>query len=491
MIPVNGSSNAALLRPKMTKILATLGPASSRPEMMKALLAAGANAFRLNCSHASMKELEETVKMIRKTSDRAGIPCSIVMDLQGPRLRVGRLRNGEPVVLKKGAPLRITTLDVPGTDEEISTTFDKLPQTVSKGSQILLDDGSIALRVLRTTAKEVHCEVVVGGLLKEHKGINLPGAEIDLPALSEKDIDDLKMGLKLGIDHVALSFVRSPDDITRARQMIKAAGSTMKIIAKIEHPLALIRIHPILDAADGIMVARGDLAVELSPADVPAAQKQLVAKANEAGKVCIVATQMLESMITHAQPTRAEASDVANAIYDGADCVMLSGETAVGLYPVETVTVMADIIRKAENSQFKYRRIPQGLADTKETGFAHALARAAHDACDVTGADAILVYTLTGWSARVMSKYRPNAPIYALTPLKATFTQQALYWGITPVICPLKNTTDAMISNGERVLKKAGLLRDGETVLITAGGTAKHKASNMLKIQVVGSMTYH
>ncbi|MDE2039522.1 MAG: pyruvate kinase [Elusimicrobia bacterium] len=479
-----------LLRPKMTKILVTIGPASSRTEVVARLLRSGANAFRLNCSHASMRELVDLVRLIRKTSERIKLPCSIMMDLQGPRLRVGRLRNGEPVLLKKGAPLRITTLDVPGTAEEISTTFSKLPQTVSKDSRILLDDGSIALRVLRSTATSVDCEVVVGGLLKEHKGINLPGAEIDLPALTAKDVRDLKMGLRLGLDHVALSFVRSPDDILRARRIIKKAGSTMKIIAKIEHPLALIRIHPILDASDGIMVARGDLAVELSPADVPAAQKQLVAKANEAGKICIVATQMLESMISHPQPTRAEASDVANAIYDGADVVMLSGETAVGLYPVEAVNVMADIIRKAENSQFKYRRIPQGLSDSKETGFAHALARAAHDACDVTGADAILVYTLTGWSARVMSKYRPNAPIYALTPLRSTFNQLALYWGITPVVCPLRKSTDAMIANGERLLRGYGLLKNGETVLITAGGTAKHKASNMLKIQVIGSMAY-
>ena len=272
--------------------------------------------------------------------------------------------------------------------------------------------------------------------------------------------------------------------------MIKKAGSTMKVIAKIEHPLALIRIHPILDAADGIMIARGDLAVELSPADVPAAQKQLVRKANDAGKLCIVATQMLESMIEHSNPTRAEASDVANAIFDGADVVMLSGETAVGKYPIQAVSMMADIIRKAENSPFKYLLIPKGLNDTKETGFAHALARAAHDACDVTGADAVIVYTLTGWSARVMSKYRPNAPIFALTPLKSTFNQMALYWGVTLVICPLGKTTDQMLSLGERILAKQGLIHPGETMLITAGGTAKHKASNMLKIQVVGSQTY-
>ena len=488
MMLFNGKQS--LLRPKMTKILATLGPASARPDVLRALIKAGANAFRLNCSHASMAELASTVTLVRRIAAQAKASYSIVTDLQGPRLRVGRLRNGEPVMLKKGARLRITTLDVQGTESELSTTFRKLPQAVSKGAQILLDDGSISLRVEKIGSRDVECEVLVGGLLKEHKGINLPGAEIDLPALTAKDLEDLRLGLKLGLDHVALSFVRSPNDVLRVRRMIKKAGSTMKVIAKIEHPLALIRIHQILDASDGIMVARGDLAVELSPADVPAAQKQLVAKANEAGKVCIVATQMLESMISHQQPTRAEASDVANAIYDGADVVMLSGETAVGLYPVEAVAIMADIIRKAENSQFRYQRIPKGLSDTKETGFAHALSRAAHDACDVTGADAIIVYTMTGWSARVMSKYRPNAPVYALTPLKSTFNQLALYWGITPVMCPLGKSTDEMIANGERILKKQGLVRDGETVLITAGGTAKHKASNMLKIQVIGSLAY-
>lgn len=477
-------------QPKMTKILATLGPACAKPETLESMLKAGANAIRLNCSHSHISELANRVKLIRAVSARAQIPCAAVMDLQGPRLRVGRLRNGEPVTLTKGQRLVITTHDVPGTAEEISTNFRKLPQTVSKGSQILLDDGSIVLSVTKTRASEVECEVVVGGLLKEHKGINLPGAEIDLPALTPKDIKDLKAGLDLGISHVALSFVRSPNDVQRARKMIKDAGTTTRLIAKIEHPLALVRIHSILDAADGIMVARGDLAVELSPADVPAAQKQLVRKANEAGKLCIVATQMLESMIHNSTPTRAEASDVANAIYDGADVVMLSGETAVGHYPVEAVSMMAEIIRKAEASPFRYNLIPKGISDNSATGFANALARSAHDACLVTGAEAILVYTMTGWSARVMSKYRPAAPIYALTPLKETFNQLALYWGVTPVMCPLGKTTDQMLGFGERILRKAGLVRPGQTVLITAGGTAKHKASNMLKIQVIGSQTY-
>ncbi len=476
--------------PKRTKILATLGPASSEPSALEALLKAGVNAFRLNCSHASMAELAHHVGAIRRAAERCQSACAIMIDLQGPRLRVGRLRNGEPVSLKKGAPLRITTHSLPGTDREISTNFRKLPQAVSKGSRILLDDGTIVLTVARTNRANVDCEVVVGGVLHENKGINLPGVEIALPAITPKDVRDLEMGLSLGLDFVALSFVRSPEDIHRARQIIRRAASRMRVIAKIEHPLAIERIGGILDAADGIMVARGDLAVELSPAEVPTAQKQLVRKANEAGRACIVATQMLESMIESPHPTRAEASDVANAIYDGADVLMLSGETAVGRYPVEAVSIMSEIIRKAEDSPFRYHQIPRGLTDTQETGFAHALARAAHDACDVTGARAVAVYTLTGWSAQVMSKYRPSAPIYALTPLKTTFNQLPLYWGVTPILCPLGQSTDAMLGIGERIMLRKGLLRKGETVLITAGGTAKHKASNMLKIHVIGSVTY-
>ena len=472
---------------KSTKILATFGPASGRPDVLRTLMESGVDAFRLNCSHSSMAELKASVRLIRGTSLKAKKPSSIVMDLQGPRLRVGRLRNGEPVPLVKGAPLRITTHDVPGTDREISTNFRRLPQVVRKGSRILLDDGSLVLSVLKCTATDVECEILVGGLLKEHKGINLPGADIDLPALTSKDLKDLQMGLELGVDHVALSFVRDAADLERARRLIEKSGRSVRLIAKIEHPLALTRIDSILDAADGIMVARGDLAVELTPADVPTAQKMLVSKANQAGKLVIVATQMLESMIQHANPTRAEASDVANAIFDGADVVMLSGETAVGRYPVEAVRIMSDIISKAETSPFRYQHIPEGLTDTARSGFSHALARAAHTACAVTGAKAVVVFTLTGWSARVMSKYRPEAPIFALTPLKTTLSQLSLFRGVTPILCPLDRSTDAMMARGERILMQQGLLRKGETILVTAGGTAKHKASNMLKIHVLGS----
>lgn len=487
---MNTNGHSPATRPKLTKILATLGPVSAKPAMMLDLLTAGVDAFRLNCSHASLAELSKNVELIRSTSRLSRRACSVVMDLQGPRLRVGRLRNGEPIDLKNGARTRITVNDVAGTEEMFSTSFKKLPSAVKKGMEIRLDDGTIVLTVLKTGTDWVDCEVLIGGKLKEHKGINLPGAEIDLPALTTKDLKDLDMGLQVGIDHVALSFVRSPDDILKARKLIKKAGAPTRIIAKIEHPLALERIDEILDAADGIMIARGDLAVELSAAEVPALQKMLVRKANDAGKLSIVATQMLESMISHAHPTRAEASDVANAIYDGADVVMLSGESAVGSYPVETVTVMADIIRRAEASPFRYRFIPHGLKDSPETGFAHALARATHDACEVTGAKAVIVYTMTGWSSRIMSKYRPYAPIIAMSPLKTTYNQLALYWGITPMICPLGKTTDEMLGYGERILLKSGVIKQGETTLLTAGGTAKHKASNMLKIHVVGSLTY-
>ncbi len=475
---------------KKTKILATLGPASAKSDVLLNLIGAGVDAFRLNCSHASMDDLRRNVELIRSASRVSRRATAIVMDLQGPRLRVGRLRNGEPVVLKNGAKVRITTHDVLGTADQISTNFKKLPVTVRKGLEIRLDDGTIVLTVLKTGSDWVDCEVRLGGTLKEHKGINLPGADIDLPALTLKDLRDLDMGIKLGIDHVALSFVRSPDDILRTRKILQKTKLTTRVIAKIEHPDALRRIDDILDAADGIMIARGDLAVELSAAEVPALQKMLVRKANDSGKISIVATQMLESMISHAQPTRAEASDVANAVFDGADVVMLSGESAVGLYPLETVTVMNDIIRRAEASNFRYRFIPHGLSDSPETGFSHTLSRACHDACEVTGAKLVVVYTMTGWSARVMSKYRPKAPIIAMTPLKTTYNQLALYWGTNPMICPLGKTTDEMIAYGERLLLKNRMIKTGETLLVTAGGTAKHKASNMLKVHVVGSLTY-
>ncbi|MBI4370665.1 MAG: pyruvate kinase [Elusimicrobia bacterium] len=475
---------------KRTKILATLGPVSAKPEVLHSLFQAGVDAVRLNCSHSSVAELQGRIALVRSAARRARRSCAVVMDLQGPRLRVGRLRNGEPVELQKGARVRLTTRDIPGTAQEIPTNFRRLPQAVRKGLEIRLDDGALVLSVVKTGSDWVDAEVLVGGSLKEHKGINLPGADIDLPALTPKDLKDLEQGLRLGIDHVALSFVRSAKDVRRARGLIRRAGAKIGLIAKIEHPLALDRIDAILEASDGIMIARGDLAVELSAAQVPAIQKTLVRKANTSGKLSIVATQMLESMISRAQPTRAEASDVANAIYDGADVVMLSGESAVGLYPVETVAVMTDIIRQAEASPFRYKLIPQGLMDTPDTGFAHALARACHDACEVTGAKLVIVYTMTGWSARVMAKYRPRAPIVAMTPLKATYQRLSLDWGVTPMLCPLGKSTDEMLSYGERILLKNGLVKAGEITLITAGGTARHKASNMLKVHVIGSLTY-
>ncbi len=291
--------------PKMAKILATLGPSSSDVKTLMSLLKAGANAFRLNCSHASMAELAKTVQSVRRASALSGTVCAIVLDLQGPRLRVGRLSGGG-VALKKGAPVRVTTEDVLGSEGLVPTDFKHLPRVVSRGSRILLDDGTIVLSVVDVARSHVDCQVVVGGFLKEHKGINCPGADIDLPAITEKDMADFKMGIKLGIGHVALSFVRGPEDIRLAREVLRRTRSPMKVIAKIEHPLAVKNIDAILEETDGIMVARGDLAVEITPAEVPALQKLLVRKANEAGKLSIVATQMLESMISHPTPTAAD-----------------------------------------------------------------------------------------------------------------------------------------------------------------------------------------
>ncbi len=475
---------AALRR---NKILATVGPSSSSHEALTALISAGVDAFRLNCSHASLQELTHTVDSIRRASAPLGASVSIMLDLQGPRLRTGRLRNGEPVMLKAGQPITITTQDVPGTERLISTNYRDLPRKVKKGSRILLDEGNLELAVLRPESRDVQCEVVVGGWLKEHKGINLPKIDIDLPALTPKDRRDLEWGLKLGVGYIALSFVRDAADVELARKIVRAHGSHALIVAKIERPEAIGKIRPILEASDGIMVARGDLAVELSPSDVPVVQKVLVGQANEAGKLVIVATQMLESMINHPQPTRAEASDVANAIFDGADAVMLSGETAVGLYPAAAVKVMAEIIVKAESSAFAYRSGPTSLVDDPERGgHAHALARATVGCLEESHAKAICVFTLTGWSARIMAKYRPRVPIFALTPDREVFSQLSLQWGTIPLICPLDKTTDRMIVRGERIVLKHGLLKKGDVIIVTAGGTAKHRASNMMKILRLG-----
>lgn len=474
---------------KRTKILATLGPASNDPKTMTSLLHAGVNAFRLNCSHASLSELSDVIGRIRRVSSAAKHPVAIVLDLQGPRLRTGRLRNGEPVELAKGRPFTITTDDVPGTSEIVSTNYRDLTKVIQKGKRILLDEGNIELQVMKVSPRDVLTEVVVGGRLKEHKGINLPGTDINLPAVTEKDRRDLEWGLALGVDYVALSFVQDAEDILMARKVIRAKGSKSLVIAKIERPAAIARIHGILESADGIMVARGDLAVEISASDVPVVQKLLVGKANESGKTVIVATQMLESMIHNQIPTRAEASDVANAIFDGADAVMLSAETAVGVNPVNAVRVMSDIITKAESSAFAYRKAPKHLPTDQGGGFAYALARAVTPAVEESKAKAVVVFTLTGWSARIMAKYRPPVPIFALTPKRDVFNQMALQWGVVPIVSPLTNSTDSMIQHGERLLMNGGFLKKGDVVIVMAGGTAKHRASNMIKIHALGNYT--
>ena len=470
---------------KRAKILATLGPASANPEKIRGLIEAGVDAFRLNCSHAVLEELAHDVKLVRRGAENARKPVAILLDLQGPRLRTGRLRNGQPVTLTAGRKLALCIHDIPGTEDTISTNYTALPRVVSKGSRILLDDGTIELKVLKSNSHEVECEVLVGGLLKEHKGLNVPGADIGLPALTAKDRRDLEWGMKLNVDYVALSFVKKAEDVHAARRAIKEAKSHANVIAKIERADALDHIDSILEAADGLMVARGDLAVELSASEVPVIQKRLVHMAQTSGKLVIVATQMLESMISHQHPTRAEASDVANAIFDGTDAVMLSGETAVGLYPEVVVRTMSDIIRRAESSPFTRVETPHRQASS-EAGYAHALARAAAAACAESHAKAIVVFTLTGWSAKVMSKYRPPVPIYAMTPDLRVKRQLALTWGVTPIICPLMAHTDTMIQKGERILMSQSSLNKGDVVIVMAGGTAKHRAANTIKIHPLG-----
>jgi len=419
---------------RRAKIICTLGPASSSPEMVRELMRRGMDVARLNCSHSSHENLTRLVKTVREASTELARPVAILLDLQGPKIRIGKFPGG-PVEVKKGEKLTITTDEKePCTAERLSTTYQQLADDVQKGDRILLDDGNVELKVLSKTANEVSAEVIFGGMLSNHKGMNLPGVKTSIPSLTEKDKADLLHGLELDVDYVALSFVRHPSDVREVQQLIHSHLKTVPVIAKIEKPEAVKYIDDIIAVADGVMVARGDMAVEISPQMVPSAQKLIIHKCNVAGIPVILATQMMESMIENARPTRAEASDVANAIFDGADALMLSGETANGNHPSQVVQVMTDIIKQAEKDRehLKVRR-PESppvisIADAIENA-------ATHVAMDA-GAKAIVCVTNTGKAAQALSKFRPRVPVFAITDRSEVLQRLALIWGVKGVLIP-------------------------------------------------------
>src|SRR5258706_9990730 len=394
-----------------------MGPACSSEDKIAALIAAGMNVARLNFSHGTHEEHAALIASIRRISRRLAKPVSILQDLQGPKIRTGLLTGGEPVLLKDQADFTITTRDILGTASQVSTTYGGLPGDVHRGDRLLLDDGKLELAVEAVDNTDVQCRVVHGGLLKEHKGINLPGVIVNIPSLTEKDRDDLAFGVAQGVDYIAISFVRRAQDIADVKRTLVEVDPTaakLPIIAKLEKPSALDNLEDILQVADGVMVARGDMGVELSPQQVPTAQKRIIAAANRQRKIVITATQMLESMITNPLPTRPEASDVANAIYDGSDAVMLSGETAAGDYPIESVRMMASIIKEAEAHIEEWGRWHGAHEPTSDDSV--ALARAAGELATDRDVTAIAIFTLTGRNARIMSKTRPRGPILAFTP---------------------------------------------------------------------------
>jgi pyruvate kinase len=465
---------------KRTKIIATIGPASSSSAIIAKLIHAGMDAARLNFSHGNWDDHTKRIGLIRREAEKAGKHVAIIQDLQGPKLRVGLIKN-DAVMLRRGEEIALTTRKVIGTNRLISITYPRLTEDLKPGDRVLLDDGKLELKVTSKITGHLLGKVVTGGLLKSHKGVNLPGTSLLLPSLSRKDKEDLRFGIARGIDYIALSFVRKAADIGDVRNFLKAHRSDIPIIAKIEKLEAVQNLDEIIEAADGIMVARGDLGVEMSPEQVPLLQKRIIDACNRAEKPVITATQMLESMIENQQPTRAEASDVANAILDGTDCVMLSGETAMGKYPVQSVEVMSRIAIEAETS-VRPRQPNSELSGTDES-VAHASCRAAQE----QNARAIVTFTQSGSTALLVSKHRPGVDIIAPTPFDMIARKISLYWGVTPIILKTKRTTDSMIASVERAMMYRRLAKMRDLIVITAGvpiGVAG--STNMMKIHRVG-----
>jgi pyruvate kinase len=456
---------------RQTKIVATLGPASQNEKTIRQLLKTGMNVARLNLSHGSHEDHTAVFNLLHKVCAEIGNPICVLLDLQGPKLRIGKLP-GDEIVLNPGQTVTLTTQTNLMKTGEIPVDFAQLPQSVRSGGRILLDDGNLELRVNTIETDQVKALVVVGGTLKSHKGISLPEAHLDISALTDKDIIDLEFGLKLGVDAIALSFVRSEQDIKTLREKIIVIAPDqvhIPIIAKLERPEALVHLEQIMETTDGVMVARGDLGVEMSPEKVPIAQKRIIECANRHAKVVITATQMLESMIHNPRPTRAEASDVANAIFDGSDAVMLSGETAMGEYPVQAVDMMAKIICQAERhvEEWGHWHGPT-VADTHgdDTVFMSlAVRELAHD----RNVAAIAVFTMSGRTALFVSKTRPGVPILAFTPDLRTYRRLEMYWGVTPFLVPHSATLEEMLSDLDETMKESGLVKPGQQVALTCG----------------------
>jgi pyruvate kinase len=469
---------------RRAKIICTIGPACNTEAAMRELLRLGMDVARLNFSHGTHEDHAHNIARLRRAAEREHRTLCILQDLQGPKIRTGQLEGRDPVLLKTGSMVTITPQNVLGTATRISTTFPDLARELSPGARILLSDGLIELRVRGARSKDILCEVINGGLLGEHKGINLPGVALSIPALTEKDRKDLEFGLEHGVDAVALSFVRTAEDVSTVKRIIADHGSDVPLIAKLEKPQAIDHLEEILQAADGVMVARGDLGVEVAPEKVPVIQKHVIRRAAAWRRPVITATQMLESMIENPRPTRAEASDVANAIFDGTDAVMLSAETASGRYPREAVSIMARIVVEAENNLAEFMQ-PRRRREHRGLSVAEAICESIAHAADDLPMGAIAIFTETGNTARMISKYRPKVPIYAFTHVSAVVQRMNLYWGVHPVRCRQARSAEQMVTMAEQHLVRADVLTPGDVLGVVAGTRQASGSTNLMRLHVV------
>ncbi|MGI6225023.1 MAG: pyruvate kinase [Peptococcales bacterium] len=472
---------------RRTKIVCTIGPASESVEKLCQLIESGMNVARLNFSHGTHEEHAQRIQNIREAVKLKNRPVAIMLDTKGPEIRTGLLEDGK-ITLETGESITLTIKEIQGTKKRIPINYPGLVKDVKPGNHILLDDGLIALKVLKVEDTEIFCQILNGGDLSNRKGVNVPGVNINLPAITEKDISDIKFGIEQDVDFIAASFIRSAGDVLEIRKILEEYKADIHIISKIENHQGVVNIDEIIEVSDGLMVARGDLGVEIPAEEVPLIQKMMIQKCNRAGKPVITATQMLDSMIRNPRPTRAEASDVANAILDGTDAIMLSGESAAGKYPVESVETMARIAVKTESAINHENLVNMRGIVTRQTttdAISHATCTIAHN----LGAAAIITSTESGSTARMVSKYRPKAPIIAVTPREKAQRKLLLVWGVEPILAPETEGTDAMIEQSINASLKAGLIENGDLVVITAGvPVGVPGTTNLLKVEVVGQI---
>ena len=470
---------------KLTKIIATIGPQSQDESTISSMVVAGMNLIRMNFSHGSYEFHEKTIEITRKVEEKLGSHIGILMDLQGPKLRTGRLVK-ETVTLHKGDLIELTVKDVAGDWNVLSVNYENLAQEAKVEDRILIDDGNIELRVEEVTATGVKCRIINGGIIRAKRGVNFPNSGISVSSITEKDTADLAFGIKRRVDCVALSFVRKAEDIMQLRSMMKDMGRVIPIIAKIEKPEAVENIDDIIGQSDGIMVARGDLGAETSPQDVPILQKLIIGKCNRAGIPVITATQMLESMIKNPRPTRAEAADVANAIFDGTDCIMLSGETAVGDYPLQSVGVMYDIACRAEEEIFRRKKMGEYIERVHhpdEGDISDHVAYTAVKLADNLNVRFIVSFTLSGRTAALVSRCRPSVPIIAMSPSEDVLRRISPLWGVHGMLIEQVQTTEAMIDRAEELLVKSGFCNEGDTVLMVGGvPVLANSPTNFMKV---------